>query len=29
MRKDGEIELVKKRNCQIMANAKGCCDSHC
>ena len=22
-------QLVKRRSCQIMANEKGCCDSHC
>ena len=27
--KTEEIQLVKRRNCQIMANEKGCCDSHC
>ena len=25
-RKDWEIQLVKRRNCQIMANEKGHCD---
>ena len=28
MRKDQEIQLVKRRNCHIMAKEKGC-DSHC
>ena len=27
-RKDREIHFVKQRNCQIMANEKGRCDSH-
>ena len=24
-----EIQLVKRRNCEIMANEKGRCDSYC
>ena len=24
-----KIQLVKRQNCQIMANEKGRCDSHC
>ena len=27
--KDQEIQLVKRQNCQIMANEKGRCDSYC
>ena len=29
MRKDQEIQLAKRWNCQIMANEKDCCDSYC